>query len=80
MQKWGKETVLSDMVRAIRQFRPHVIISVWRGNASDGHGHHQASGLLAREAFHAAGRPDSISGARAAGVAILEGPEVIRSK
>jgi LmbE family N-acetylglucosaminyl deacetylase len=57
LQKWGKETVLSDMVRAIRQFRPHVIISVWRGNASDGHGHHQASGLLAREAFHAAADP-----------------------
>jgi LmbE family N-acetylglucosaminyl deacetylase len=57
LQKWSKEAVLSDMVRAIRQFRPHVIISVWRGSASDGHGHHQASGLLAREAFHAAGDP-----------------------
>lgn len=57
LQKWGKQNVLSDMVRAIRKFRPHVIVSVWRGSASDGHGHHQASGLLAREAFQAAGDP-----------------------
>lgn len=57
LQKWGKEAVLSDMVRAIRQFRPYVIISVWQGNKSDGHGHHQAAGLLAREAFQAAGDP-----------------------
>jgi LmbE family N-acetylglucosaminyl deacetylase len=57
LQKWGKDIVLSDMVRAIRHFRPHIVISVWRGEPSDGHGHHQASGLLAREAFHAAGDP-----------------------
>ncbi len=57
LQKWGKETILSDMVRAIRQFRPHVIISVWQGTKSDGHGHHQAAGLLAREAFQAAADP-----------------------
>ena len=55
--KWGREEVLSDMVRAIRCFRPHVIVSVWRGDKSDGHGHHQAAGLLAREAFEAAGDP-----------------------
>jgi len=56
--KWGREEVLSDMVRAIRRFRPHVIVSVWRGDKSDGHGHHQAAGLLAREAFAAAGDPE----------------------
>ena len=55
--KWGREEVLSDMVRAIRRFRPHVIVSVWRGDKSDGHGHHQAAGLLARQAFEAAGDP-----------------------
>ena len=55
--KWGKEAVLSDMVRAIRLFRPQVMVSVWRGDKSDGHGHHQAAGLLAREAFLSAGDP-----------------------
>ena len=57
LDKWGREEVLSDMVRAIRRFRPHVIVSVWRGDKSDGHGHHQAAGLLARQAFEAAGDP-----------------------
>jgi len=56
--KWGREAVLGDMVRAIRRFRPHVMVSVWRGDKSDGHGHHQAAGLLAREAFQAAGDPE----------------------
>jgi LmbE family N-acetylglucosaminyl deacetylase len=56
--KWGKEAVLDDMVRAIRSFRPQVMVSVWRGDKSDGHGHHQATGLLAREAFQAAGDPE----------------------
>jgi LmbE family N-acetylglucosaminyl deacetylase len=56
--KWGKDLVLGDMVRAIRRFRPHVMVSVWRGDKSDGHGHHQAAGLLAREAFQAAGDPE----------------------
>ena len=42
------------MVRAIRQFRPHIIVSVWSGDPRDGHGHHQACGILAKEAFFAA--------------------------
>ena len=54
---WGREIILADMVRAIRHFRPHVIISVWQGNPADGHGQHQACGLMAREAFHAAADP-----------------------
>ena len=53
-QKWGREAILSDMVRAIRQFRPHIIVSVWSGDPRDGHGHHQACGILAKEAFFAA--------------------------
>jgi LmbE family N-acetylglucosaminyl deacetylase len=53
-QKWGREAILSDMVRAIRQFRPHLIVSVWSGDPRDGHGHHQACGILAKEAFFAA--------------------------
>jgi LmbE family N-acetylglucosaminyl deacetylase len=68
LQKWGKEAVLSDMVRAIRQFRPHVIISKWQGNKSDGHGHHQAAGLLARQAFQAAADPNRFPEQRAQGL------------
>ncbi len=58
LEKWGKEAVLGDMVRVIRRFRPQVMVSVWSGDKSDGHGHHQAAGLLAREAFQAAGDPE----------------------
>ncbi|HEY4321657.1 MAG TPA: PIG-L family deacetylase [Gemmatimonadales bacterium] len=52
---WGRDSVLKDMVRIIRRFRPQVVISVWQGTPADGHGHHIASGILALEAFHAAG-------------------------
>ncbi len=54
---WNRDSILKDMVRVIRRFRPQVIISVWSGTPADGHGHHQASGILAPEAFRAAGDP-----------------------
>lgn len=56
--KWGsKEAALADMVRAIRTFRPDVIVSRFSGTPADGHGHHQAAGILTREAFYAAADP-----------------------
>ncbi len=57
-EKWrGRETALADLVRVIRTFRPDVVVARFQGAPRDGHGHHQASGLLAREAFEAAGDP-----------------------
>lgn len=58
IEKWEEDEVLRDIVLVIRRFRPHVIVSVWQGNASDGHGHHQASGILTKEAFAAAADPE----------------------
>ena len=55
LEKWDKEMLLEDMVRLIRLFRPDVIISRFQGNRQDGHGHHQASGVVTFEAFRAAG-------------------------
>src|SRR5437868_4759638 len=55
--KWDREAVLSDMVRVIRTFRPLVIISAWTGTPLDGHGHHQATGILTPEAYRAAADP-----------------------
>ncbi|HEY0971212.1 MAG TPA: PIG-L family deacetylase [Gemmatimonadales bacterium] len=52
---WPKDTILGDVVRVVRQFRPHVIVAVFSGTPRDGHGHHQVSGLLAREAYEIAG-------------------------
>ncbi len=57
-QKWGGHDVaLGDMVRVIRTFRPDVLVARFSGTDRDGHGNHQASAILAREAFRAAGDP-----------------------
>src|SRR5947208_8148337 len=53
--KWhGHDIALADMVRVIRTFRPDVLVSRFSGTSRDGHGHHEAAGILTREAFHAA--------------------------
>ena len=57
-QKWGGHDVpLADMVRVIRTFRPDVVASGWSGTERDGHGQHQAAGLLTPEAVTAAADP-----------------------
>ena len=56
--KWGKETILSDMVLVIRKFKPDVIITRFPTTGEGGHGHHTASAILAEEAFEAAGNPE----------------------
>ncbi|MDE0469136.1 MAG: PIG-L family deacetylase [Candidatus Poribacteria bacterium] len=55
LEKWDYEMLLEDMVRLIRFYRPDVIISRFQGNRQDGHGHHQASGVVTLEAFRVAG-------------------------
>jgi LmbE family N-acetylglucosaminyl deacetylase len=56
--KWGGHDVaLGDMVRVIRTFRPDVLVARFSGTERDGHGHHQASSILTREAFRAAADP-----------------------
>lgn len=57
LEKWGKERLVREIVRAIRAAQPQVVISAWRGDESDGHGHHAAVGAAVREAFAAAGDP-----------------------
>ena len=48
---WPRDTVLADVLRVIRRFRPQVIVSIFSGTPRDGHGQHQEAGVLAREAF-----------------------------
>lgn len=57
-EHWPRDTVLADVVAIIRRFRPDVVASVWSGTPRDGHGQHQAAGVVAREAVLAAGDPD----------------------
>lgn len=54
---WEKEDVLKDAVWIIRKFRPDVIITRFPPDERGGHGHHQASAILAIEAFKIAGDP-----------------------
>jgi len=57
-EKWqGHDTALADMVRVVRSFRPDVLVSRFQGAPRDGHGNHQAAGILSREAFRAAADP-----------------------
>ncbi len=57
LQNWGREHVLGEVVRAIRINRPFVILSRFHGSERDGHGNHEAAGVIAQEAFRVAGDP-----------------------
>ncbi|MEO6865391.1 MAG: PIG-L family deacetylase [Gemmatimonadaceae bacterium] len=51
---WPRDSVLGDMVKVVRGFRPQVIVSVFSGTPRDGHGQHQVAGILSREVYDAA--------------------------
>jgi len=57
MAIWGRDEILSDIVWVIRSFRPDVIVTRFPPDGRGGHGHHQASAILAKEAFEAAADP-----------------------
>jgi LmbE family N-acetylglucosaminyl deacetylase len=58
-EKWGgHDTAVADLVRIIRVFRPDVLVARFSGTSRDGHAHHQASAIVTREAFRAAGDPN----------------------
>jgi LmbE family N-acetylglucosaminyl deacetylase len=52
---WPRDSVLKDVVRIVRRFRPQVVVSIFSGTPRDGHGQHQAAGWAAQEAFRIAG-------------------------
>lgn len=55
---WNNDSVLSDVVLAIRKFKPDVIICRFPTTGEGGHGHHTASAILALQAFDAAANPN----------------------
>ncbi len=67
-QHWPRDSVLKDVVTVIRRYRPDVVLSVFTGTPRDGHGQHQAAGILAHEAFEAAGDPARFPELTAAGL------------
>lgn len=58
---WGKDELLADVVLAIRTFRPQVIVTRFPPDRNAGHGHHEASALLAAEAFDLAADPKAFA-------------------
>src|SRR5687767_13773252 len=54
---WNKDSVLSDVVWVIRNFKTDVNICRFPATGEGGHGHHTASAILAIEAFDAAADP-----------------------
>lgn len=65
---WPRASLLADIVAVIRRYRPDVVVSVWSGTRRDGHGQHEASGLLSHEAVRAAGDPSRFPEQIAAGL------------
>ncbi|HMS38683.1 MAG TPA: hypothetical protein PKE69_00415, partial [Pyrinomonadaceae bacterium] len=56
-EKWDEKIILCDAVRAIRTFRPLVVISRFSGTPADGHGQHQFAGYISPLAVKAAADP-----------------------
>jgi LmbE family N-acetylglucosaminyl deacetylase len=56
-EHWPRDSILKDVVRIVRRFRPQIIVSIFSGTPKDGHGQHQAAGWSAHEAFRVAGDP-----------------------
>ncbi|MBV9217308.1 MAG: PIG-L family deacetylase [Acidobacteria bacterium] len=55
--KWPEDVIKCDVVRAIRLFRPLVVISRFTGTPRDGHGQHQYAGYITPIAVKAAADP-----------------------
>ncbi|MDR3793471.1 MAG: PIG-L family deacetylase [Terracidiphilus sp.] len=68
LKTWGHERTLYDVVREVRIERPLIVMSVFAGNVSDGHGHHQTSGVMAQEVYKLAGDPKVFPDQIAAGL------------
>ena len=58
LRLWDHQEILRDVVTLIRRFRPDVIINRFPPDRRAGHGHHEASAILAEEAYAAAANPE----------------------
>lgn len=57
LTKWNHDETLKRLVRLVRILRPEVIATMDAAPSGGQHGHHQAAGRLATEAFEAAADP-----------------------
>jgi LmbE family N-acetylglucosaminyl deacetylase len=68
LMRWPKDVLVADTVRAIRRFKPQVVVSIFPGTPVRTHGQHQAAGLAAFAAFPLAGDPAALPELRAEGL------------
>lgn len=78
-EKWGREKLIKEIVRAIRMTQPQIVISRWTGQTSDGHGHHRAVGAATLEAVELSGDPARFPELSAAGLAAWQPSKVYLS-
>ena len=51
---WSQDSLLRDAITVIRAFRPHIVATTFSGTPRDGHGQHQISAIVARDAYNLA--------------------------
>ncbi len=51
---WPQDSLLQDAIKVIRAFRPHIVATTFSGTPRDGHGQHQISAIVARDAYNLA--------------------------
>jgi LmbE family N-acetylglucosaminyl deacetylase len=51
---WPQDSLLRDVITVMRAFRPQIVITTFSGTPRDGHGHHQISAIVARDAYRLA--------------------------
>ena len=66
--RWPREILEEDAVRAVRRFKPQVIVTVFPGDSTAGHGQHQMAGVIAAEILGLAGDPDRFPALTAEGL------------
>ncbi|MGE5277663.1 MAG: PIG-L family deacetylase [Acidobacteriota bacterium] len=79
LRLWPKDVLLEDATRIARRFRPQVVFSTFTGTERDGHGQHQAAGVIAREVFRSAGDPTAVPQVAAEGLAPWKPSTLLRS-
>lgn len=61
LESWDRSTALESLVRIIRVTRPDILLTMNPVPSPGQHGHHQAAGILAVEAFTLAANPTSFA-------------------
>jgi LmbE family N-acetylglucosaminyl deacetylase len=48
---WPQDSLLNDVMTVMRAYKPHIVITTFSGTPRDGHGQHQISAIVARQAY-----------------------------